>query len=64
MSPFARKWPTQCQPRPFYSQAQMQPCTQPPPPVPLLPAHAEPISKDIARSDVRRWKFHGASMCK
>ena len=20
------KWPTQCQPRPFYSQAQMQPC--------------------------------------
>ena len=52
------KWPTQCQPRPFYSQAQKQPCCLYPLGAPNhLPLSCpfcwcKPNPKDIARSDI------------
>jgi len=54
-SPFVHiggeKWPTQCQPRPFYSQAQILPCCLHPSgapthlPLPTLSAHAKSQKK-------------------
>jgi len=49
-APLWRKWPIQCQPRPFYSQTQQPPCicavdaeydTYPPPPVPFCSLHEQ-----------------------